>query len=83
MLTILFIPLLVLVIFGPSRLLHVATNVVPTRHPLEELMSLMTSSVDDDTKEVGSLRESNTESPERVAARSGPLLSLTARIDSE
>lgn len=82
MLTILFILLLALVIFGPRKLVHVATNVVPAEHPLEKLMSLMTGSVDVDTQEVGSC-ESSTESPKRVAARSGPLLSLTAGIDSE
>jgi Sec-independent protein translocase protein TatA len=52
MLTVLFILLLVLVIFGPRKLLHVATNAVPTKHPLEKLMSLMTGSVDADTQEV-------------------------------
>jgi len=81
--TILFILLLALVIFGPRKLLHVATNVVPTGHPLEKLMSLMTGSVDADTQEVGSRRESSTRSPERVAASSEPLPSLTAGIDSE
>ena len=81
--SILFILLLALVIFGPRKLLHVATNVVPTQHPWEKLMSLMTGSVDADTQEAGSLRESNTESPERLAAPSEPLPPLTARIDSE
>lgn len=81
--TILFILLLALVIFGPKKLLHVVTNVVPTRHPLEQLMSLMTGSVDTDTQEVGSLQGSSTDSPERVAAPSEPLPSLTAHIDSE
>jgi Sec-independent protein translocase protein TatA len=82
-LTILLILFLALVIFGPRKLLHVATNVVPTGHPLEKLMSLMTGSADADIQEVGSLRESSTELPKRVAARSGPLPSLTAGIDSE
>ena len=81
--SILFILLLALVIFGPRKLLHVATNMVPTQPPWEKLMSLMTRSVDADTQELGSLRESRTESPERLAALCEPLPSLTARVDSE
>jgi Sec-independent protein translocase protein TatA len=81
--SILFILLLALVIFGPRKLLHVATNMVPTQHPWEKLMSLMTGSADADTQEAGSLRESNTESPERLAAPSEPLASLSARGESE
>jgi Sec-independent protein translocase protein TatA len=80
---ILFILLLALVIFGPRKLLRVATNMVPTQHPWEKLMSLMTGSVNADTPEAGSLRESSADSPERVAAPSEPLPSLTAQIDSE
>jgi Sec-independent protein translocase protein TatA len=81
--SILFILLLALVIFGPRKLLHVATNMVPTQHPWEKLMSLVTGSVDADKQEAGALRGSNTESPERLAAPSEPLPSLTACIDSE
>ena len=81
--TILFILLLALVIFGPRKLLHLATNVAPTGNPLEKLMSLMTGSMDADTQEVGSLRESSTASPEPVAAPSKPLPSLTAHMESE
>lgn len=66
---ILFILLLALVIFGPRKLLHVATNVVPTGDPWEKLMSLMTDSVGAGTQEVGSLRESSTVSPERLQLR--------------
>jgi len=72
----LFILLLALVIFGPRKLLHVATNMVPTEHPWEKLMRLMTGSVDADTQEVGSL-------PERLAVPGEPLPSLTTRVDSE
>lgn len=81
--SILFIALLALVIFGPRKLLHVATNMVPTQHPWEKLMGLMTGSVDADTQEAGSPRESNTESPELLAVPSEPLPSLTTRIDRE
>lgn len=81
--SILFILLLALVIFGPRKLLQVAKNVVPTQHPWEKLMSLMNGPVDADTQEVGSLRESDTESPERLTAPNEPLPSLIARIDSE
>jgi hypothetical protein len=78
-----FILLLALVMFGPRKLLHVATNMAPTQHPWNKLMSLVTGSVDADTEEAGSLRGSNIESPERLAAPSEPLPSLTARLDSE
>jgi len=81
--SILFILLLALVIFGPRKLLHVATHMVTTQHPWEKLISLMSGSVDADTQEAGLLREANTESPERLAATSKPLPSLAARIDSE
>jgi Sec-independent protein translocase protein TatA len=77
-----FILLLALVIFGPRKLLHVATNMVPTQHPWEKLMSLMTGSADADTQEARSL-QSNTESPERFAVPSEHLPSLSALIDSE
>jgi hypothetical protein len=53
------------------------------RHPWEKLMSLMTGSVDADTREAGSLRESNIESLERLAVLSEPHPSLSPRIDSE
>jgi Sec-independent protein translocase protein TatA len=83
MTSILFILLLALVIFGPRKLLHVATTMVPTQHPWEKLMSLMTGSMDAETQEAGSLRESDTESPEGLAVLSEPRPSLSPRIDSE
>jgi hypothetical protein len=75
--SILFILLLALVIFGPRKLLQVATNMFPTQHPWEKLKSLMTGSVDADAWEAGSLRESYTESPEQLVAPSEPNPSLT------
>jgi len=80
---ILFILLLALVIFGPRKLLHVATTMVPTQHPWEKLMSVMTGSVDADTQEAGSLPESNTDSPAPLAASSEPLSSLAVRMDNQ
>jgi Sec-independent protein translocase protein TatA len=77
--TILFILLLALVIFGPKKLLHVATNTVPTQHPWEKLMSLMTGSVSADTEELCSQR-SRAESPKSVAE---PLPSLATHLDRE
>lgn len=81
--SILFILVLALVIFGPRKLVHVATQMVPTQHPWEKLMSLLTGSVDTQTQKAGSLRESNTDSSERLAAPTEPLSSLTARTDGE
>ena len=81
--SILFILLLALVIFGPRKLLRVATNMVPTQHPWEKLMSLVTGSADAYTQEARLLQQSNTESPERPAAPSEPLPSLTVPVDSE
>ena len=80
--SILFILLLALVIFGPRKLLRVATNMVPTEHPWEKLMSLVTGSADADTQEARFYRAS-TESPERPAAPSKPLPSLTVSVGGE
>jgi Sec-independent protein translocase protein TatA len=79
--SILFILLLALVIFGPRKLLHAATNMAPGQHPWQKLMSLMTAATD--TAEPRS-PEQCSEEPERNAPASvEPLSPVTAHGDSE
>ena len=78
--SILFILLLALVIFGPRKLLHVATNMAPGQHPWQKLMSFMTDATD--TEEPGLLRECSAE-PERETSASAAPLSPVKHSDSE
>jgi Sec-independent protein translocase protein TatA len=80
--TILFILLLALVIFGPRKLLHVATNMASAQHPWQKLISLITASGSTRTDEPGSLREC-AESQKQDRASVKPLSPLTADSDVE
>jgi Sec-independent protein translocase protein TatA len=80
MLSMFLILLIALVIFGPRKLLHVATNMAPAPHSWQKLMSVMTAATD--TEEPGLLQECTAE-PERETPASAVPLSPVKHSDSE